>query len=501
MDYTLDRPFTIAMLALGGQGGGVLTQWLVDIAEANEYLVQSTYVAGVAQRTGATVYCVDLFPKAKVLDENRPPIFNLYPVPGSVDLVVTSELAEAGRAIQKGFVTPNVTKMISSSHRVYGINEKSALHDGTMDQSPVLKAAGELAQAFYCFDMAEAADDAGSVISAVILGAIAGSGALPFPRQSYEDAIKRGGRSVDSNLQGFKVGFQRVTANNYEPKDKEIPMPATSGPNGLSLKSKIEETFPSDLHALLLQGALKALDYQDVSYAEEYLSRVKEMMELDKTTDAALTFRLTRSYARILALQMCYEDTIRVADLKTRLSRRVQIRRDLNAESGQPAYIQEYFHPRFEEICDTMPAGIGRIVLNSSLARKLSSPFLKNGKRIHTNKLLGFSMLYGLSKFRRFRRSTLRYAVQEQHLTNWDNAIKTALSQDYDYGVATVELMEMVSGYGDTHQRGLTRYRESIDAAAGVASDNADALKKLHKAAMADEAGVAFAAALDAVAT
>jgi indolepyruvate ferredoxin oxidoreductase beta subunit len=50
-----ERPITIAILALGGQGGGVLTKWLVDIAEANDFLAQSTYVAGVAQRTGATV--------------------------------------------------------------------------------------------------------------------------------------------------------------------------------------------------------------------------------------------------------------------------------------------------------------------------------------------------------------------------------------------------------------------------------------------------------------
>jgi indolepyruvate ferredoxin oxidoreductase, beta subunit len=53
-----DRPITVAILALGGQGGGVLTKWLVELAEANGFLAQSTYVAGVAQRTGSTVYCI-----------------------------------------------------------------------------------------------------------------------------------------------------------------------------------------------------------------------------------------------------------------------------------------------------------------------------------------------------------------------------------------------------------------------------------------------------------
>ena len=62
MDHQ-DRPISIAMVALGGQGGGVLTGWLVETAEKNGYIAQSTYVAGVAQRTGSTVYCVEMFPR------------------------------------------------------------------------------------------------------------------------------------------------------------------------------------------------------------------------------------------------------------------------------------------------------------------------------------------------------------------------------------------------------------------------------------------------------
>ena len=74
------RPISIAMLALGGQGGGVLTQWLVQTAEANGYRAQSTYIAGVAQRTGATVYCVELFPEAET--SGRDPVFSPNPIPG-----------------------------------------------------------------------------------------------------------------------------------------------------------------------------------------------------------------------------------------------------------------------------------------------------------------------------------------------------------------------------------------------------------------------------------
>ena len=137
MESARERPITIAILALGGQGGGVLTGWLVETAKANNYLAQSTFVAGVAQRTGATVYCVEIFPEERASELGLSPVFTAYPVPGDVDLVVAGEMAETGRAIQKGFVSPNATTLIASSHRVYSITEKSALGDGIVDQHPV----------------------------------------------------------------------------------------------------------------------------------------------------------------------------------------------------------------------------------------------------------------------------------------------------------------------------------------------------------------------------
>ena len=57
MDATVPkvRPITIAVLALGGEGGGVLADWIVDLAQHGGYLAQTTSVPGVAQRTGATI--------------------------------------------------------------------------------------------------------------------------------------------------------------------------------------------------------------------------------------------------------------------------------------------------------------------------------------------------------------------------------------------------------------------------------------------------------------
>jgi indolepyruvate ferredoxin oxidoreductase beta subunit len=54
MPSEVARPIKIAIAALGGQGGGVLEDWLVAVAELYGWIVQATSIAGVAQRTGTT---------------------------------------------------------------------------------------------------------------------------------------------------------------------------------------------------------------------------------------------------------------------------------------------------------------------------------------------------------------------------------------------------------------------------------------------------------------
>ena len=74
MSAPAPKPITIAILAMGGEGGGVLAEWIVDLAEHGGYVAQMTSVPGVAQRTGATNYYVELFPKGSAQSNNSPPV-------------------------------------------------------------------------------------------------------------------------------------------------------------------------------------------------------------------------------------------------------------------------------------------------------------------------------------------------------------------------------------------------------------------------------------------
>src|SRR5690606_18103164 len=93
------RPITLLLCALGGEGGGVLTEWLIEAARHAGYAAQSTSIPGVAQRTGATTYYVEVFSVPLAHLGGRRPVFGLAPAAGTLDALVSSELLETVRQI------------------------------------------------------------------------------------------------------------------------------------------------------------------------------------------------------------------------------------------------------------------------------------------------------------------------------------------------------------------------------------------------------------------
>ena len=185
-------PLNLLVCALGGEGGGVLTEWLVDTARRAGYPAQATSIPGVAQRTGATTYYVEVFPVPHAQLGGREPVFSLAPVPGALDALVSSELLETARQVGNGMSSPERTLVITSSARTLTTQERMQLGDGRTDAADLLKLVRQFSRAHQVFDMAAIAKEAGTVVSAVMLGAIAGSGLFPFRREDYETVVKAG---------------------------------------------------------------------------------------------------------------------------------------------------------------------------------------------------------------------------------------------------------------------------------------------------------------------
>ena len=95
---------------------------------------------------------------------------------------------------------------------------------------------------------------------------------------------------------------------------------------------------------------------------------------------------------------------------------------------------------------------------------------------------------------RPLRLFTYRYGTHPKHINDWLDRVTAAAVDDVDYGLAVAQCIEIVRGYGETYERGLARYRATVDPNKGGRS--ADAVRRLHRAALADEKGVVFEEAL-----
>ena len=493
------RPITLCIAALGGQGDGVLTDWLIGIAEAEGYLAQSTSVPGVAQRTGATIYYLEFFPRAEAQRAGRDPIMALMPVPGDVDCVVASELVEAGRAIQRGLVEPGKTTLIASSHRSYSIFEKIALGQGAANEAELTALIRRQAKRLILFDMNAVAEQHQSVISSVLLGAICGSGVLPFRRQAFEAAIRQSGIAVETNLAAFADACQRA-----ELRDTPSESQAAAGPGEIPARARsprlqplLERVrrLPEAAQATALEGVRRAIDYQDPEYAALYLSRLERIRALD-----ALPWTLTEAVARSLALWMTFEDTIRVADLKTRAARFARVREEIRAEPDRLFGITEFMKPRVAEIAGTMPAAMGAWVLGSPRMSKWLGR-ATGGKRIRTHTVSGFLLLHALGGLKRWRRGTHRYVVEKSRMEDWLERLERLAPGHYELAVELARAQRLIKGYGETHERGwksFTALLERVEALAARA-DGAAVLARLHEAALADEEGKTLAKELAAL--
>lgn len=503
-----ERVIKLAVLAVGGQGGGVLADWITDVAERNGYIAQSTSVAGVAQRTGATIYYIEM-----ARDTGRLPVFALSPSQGDVDILIAAELMEAGRAIIRGFVTPERTTLIASSHRIAAVSEKIEPGDGRASSEKVHATAQAAAKKFIAFDMEKIAAENGTMISASLLGALAGSDALPFTRDSYEQAIGAGGRGVKASLAAFGAACDRArgiaapvadTAAEKPAVAESKPAPKVSGPETLlrgwqGLAARVA-ALPEPVRDMAGRGLKKVVDFQDIAYGVEYLDRLEKAIAVD---NAERGYALSIAAAKHLANAMCYDDMIRVADLKTRSTRDLRVRKEVGVREGSVLQVTEYFHPRIEEFCGTLPAGLGSYIESRPKLAAFLDRRINRGRHIRTDSFSGFAMLWFIAGLRRWRRRLLRHKVEVEHLERWYGLALALARENYALGTEILNCRRLIKGYSDTHARAQSKFDRVLSALPMLEGrdDAADWIRRLREAALKDEKGDMLDGALKTVAT
>jgi indolepyruvate ferredoxin oxidoreductase, alpha subunit len=487
------RPLTILVAALGGEGGGVLTGWIVRAAESLGLAVQSTSIPGVAQRTGATTYYIEIWPQRCGPDDPRP-VLALLPGIGDIDLLVASELMEAGRTVAAGFVTPDRTFAIASTARSHVMDEKIAMGDGRHDTARLAGAIAQRAQQHVLFDMDEVARRSGAMVNAVMLGALAGCGRLPIPPETCEAAIRHDGKAVESNLRGFRAGLEAARTAT-EPAAE--PTPPAAAPSSFPDFEREIADVPAAARDIIVHGLRRLVRYQDLAYARLYLDRLVPIRAADAKARAA--GRLLAETARHLALRMSYEDVVKVAQAKIDPARFARIAAEIGARPGEPVTVADFLKPGIEEICSILPARLARRLLALAQRRAWLDRF-HWGMAIESTSVTGFLRFWLLTKLRRLRPRSYRFEQEQRAIAAWLGLVTQAAALSVDLALEIVECARLIKGYGDTHNRGSANYERIARAviapalAGDIPLDRAvDGIASARAAALADPDGETLA--------
>jgi indolepyruvate ferredoxin oxidoreductase, beta subunit len=488
------RPITLLIAALGGEGGGVLTNWIVSAATDAGYPVQSTSIPGVAQRTGATTYYVEILPVTVAELNGRRPVLALTPGVGDIDVAVASELLEGARTIANGFVTPDRTVCIASLSRFYAMDEKIAMGDGRFDRDKLIATIKEHSKDTLLVDMDALAKQSGSIINAVMLGAIAGCGRLPISVEQFEAAIREDGKAVDGNLRGFRAGLEaaraRIAPAKLQDKKKNAPTSREL------LEHEVAYSLPALAQPIAIEGIRRLIAYQGVPYAQLYLNRLRALADLDTHG------RLMKEIARHLAVRMSYEDVIRVAQAKIAPARMQRIAKDELRVNREPFTVHDFLKPGIEEFCQVLPSFLARPIMRYS-ARKGWLGRVYFGMEINSTSIFGFLRFKLLASLRRWRPRGYRYKQEQETIEAWLALVGQAAKLSPEVAIEVAECARLIKGYGDTHARGSANYRtiearviRPILGGQIALQRGADAIASARTAALVDPEGESLAKCL-----
>jgi indolepyruvate ferredoxin oxidoreductase beta subunit len=483
------RPISVLISAMGGEGGGVMTDWIVAAAQAADLPVQGTSIPGVAQRTGATTYLVEVWPETNAALGGRRPILSVHPEPAGVDAVIATELVEAARCCERGFVAPDRTLLITATRRVYATLEKQAMGDGRFDAERAFRAVRETPARAMLYDPDRLPPAArGASLNALSLGMLAGAGVLPIPQDAFRAAI-RAGVAPEANLRGFEAGLA-LAAEGGTP----TPAAAPALPPRAALPEMLRHaaaTLPPDVLPVVDIALPRLLHYQSARYARRYLDRLSHVIAADPAPGG--THRLSAEVARQLALWMCYEDVVRVAQLKSSAARFAEVRTETRAKDGEPVTVTEFLKPGLGEAADLLPPFLGR-PLRRWAERTGRIDRWHVAMRVRSSTISGYLRLFLLARLRRWRPFSTRFAEEQAAIDAWLARIVQATSRgDHDLALEVAACARLLKGYGDTHRRGREGFalvmQHAADPALGAPPGDAAAagrVARAREAALAD---------------
>ncbi len=470
----------ILIPAVGGQGGGVLTEWLVQLFLIEGFEVQGVGLPGLSQRGGSTIYYLESY--SKVEPDAKPIIFSQYPLPGDIDIILAQEFLELGRVLELGYGSDKTT-IVSSTHRIYSTLEKMPLSSGIYSDENLHKLANAFSSRFVGLDALALAKERGMdelAINAILLGALGASEALPIAEASFLKAISQVGVAVENNIKAFRIGWDYIRSNKFkislvksetdwdELKREKLARVDPNKREGLfSLLLKVENDYPERLREILSEAVYRLTDYQDVSYAERYLETLANIYQIDNSTGSD-SYLLTESFAKNLALWMSYEDGIRVAELKINPERFRRIQKEMQLRDDQVFHVIDYLNPDAEEIYGLLPNFFVSPIVkltDNRLFKKIWSDRSKItfAQSPTTSSFFGSLRLWLLTKLKKLRPYSYRFKKEHSYIAKYTGYVEKYSKTDYALGCLVAKSGSIVKGYGKVRRRTLDSFKRYLE--------------------------------------
>lgn len=465
---------TVYIAAVGGQGGALLTDWLLAAATQMRYQAHSVGIPGMSQRGGATSYYVEMAPE-EAAPEINDALLSPAPFLGEVDCLVGLELLELGRAVQSGYSSEK-TVVVGSTHRDYTILEKLPSYGESREEGRLLTLLERSGGRLLTFDARAVARAEGMTerhVNAVLLGAVAAAGALPFREEAFRLAIKAVGVAPDLNLRAFDAGLSHALAGLPALEEDKGVLDASKwreelSPRQLNVHGRLMTEIPAgvngELRSLVEVALGRLIDYQDEAYARRYLEKVLGLWRADEESGASS--RLTRVYARHLANLMSYEDPIRVATLKSDPKRFQHIEAHHGLKAGQTYRLRERFQPELEELYGLLPVRLVRRFKAQGAddsEDKQSSSRKTFPLRIATTSLLGMALLKFLSALKSLRPRSWRRWKEEALQESYTQGVISLAEKSYELACLAAQAGGIIRGYGAVRRRTESLYRSYLE--------------------------------------
>lgn len=463
------EPIKIALLAVGGDGGSVFTSWCVNLAKNCGYFASSTSIAGVAQRTGSTLYYLELLPQIEIKKRDKTPVLSQMPIPGDVDIVIATEIVEIGRALNRGLISEKTT-VVFSSHRSLAISEKSSSADEIIDAQKIIDEVEKHTKSKIIYsNFKKIAKKNGSVISSSLLGALCGSGALPFSKENFEKVIIDDKIGVENSIRTFREAYDDVKSGN---KNKLLDtgfdkatlsvMPKVSKNKEVQKFINRIKKYDKNLHDIAYLGVIHTSNWHDHKWGTYYLDELEKVIAIDSKEK---NFSLSFNYAKYLSTALSYDDLICVSAIKTSKKRLKEVRAQVEAKEEELVEVLDFLHPGLEEFCGFMPKGLGAKLSKSEKFKNFFTKYLDRDRRMKSTNLVNFLVLYFVGSLKNWRFKSFRHFEEMENVDFWNKRIEKLLSTNYELAVLAVQSYRVKKGYGDTFHRSHSKFKMLLNLA------------------------------------